>query len=90
MCPVNSDFYCPPTVQALSATNRGANGATSAVSFNVGNVDSLDPRFSAFSEVSGPNPGGFDWGLGFFFGRTVYTAIEGASTPGGQGPYFAY
>jgi hypothetical protein len=90
MCPVNSDFYCPATVQTLSATNRGVNGVTSAVSFNVGNADSLDARFSAFSEVSGPSPGSFDWGLGFFFGRTVYTAIEGASTPGGQGPYFAY
>jgi hypothetical protein len=33
---------------------------------------------------------GFDWGLPFFFGRTVYTAIEGQSTPAGVGPYFAF
>jgi hypothetical protein len=32
----------------------------------------------------------FDWGLPFFFGRTVFTAIEGMSTPGGTGPYFAF
>jgi hypothetical protein len=40
--------------------------------------------------VGGPNPGAFDWGLPFFFGRQVFTAIEGASTPGGSGPYFAF
>jgi hypothetical protein len=34
--------------------------------------------------------GGFDFGLPFFFGRSVFTAIEGASTPGGTGPYVAF
>ena len=77
LCPDTSDFYCPATLQTLSATNRGVNGATSAVTFIVGNSDQLNQNFSAFSEVAGPNPGGFDWGLGFFFGRSVFTAIEG-------------
>ena len=90
LCPDTSDFYCPATLQTLSATNRGANGATSAVTFKVGNTDLLNVNFSAFSEVAGPNPGGFDWGLGFFFGRNVFTAIEGQGTSGGPGPYFAY
>jgi hypothetical protein len=90
ICPDTSDFYCPATLQTLSATNRGANGATSAVNFAVGNNDQLNVNFTAFSEVAGPNPGGFDWGLGFFFGRSVFTAIEGQGTPGGTGPYFAY
>jgi hypothetical protein len=60
------------------------------VNFNVGNADALNGRFSALNEVAGPNPGGFDWGLSFFFGRTVFTAIEGQTTPGGVGPYFAF
>jgi len=60
------------------------------VTFNVGNADALDGRLNAFSEVAGPNPGGFAWGLPFFFGRTIYTAIEGQTTPGGVGPYFAF
>jgi hypothetical protein len=33
---------------------------------------------------------GFDWGLPFFYGRTVYTAIESQATPAGVGPYFAF
>jgi len=90
VCTDSNDFYCPLTLQAQSATIRGVNGATSAVTFNVGNLDALNGRFTAFSEVAGPNPGSFAWGLSFFFGRTIYTAIEGQSTSGGVGPYFAF
>jgi hypothetical protein len=90
VCTTNSSFYCPTTLQAQSATIRGINGTSSAVTFNVGNADALNARFSAFSEVAGPNPGAFAWGLSFFFGRTIYTAIEGQTTPGGVGPYFAF
>jgi hypothetical protein len=90
VCSVSTDFYCPTTLQSQSATNRGVNNATSAVTFAVGNVDTLSGRFNAFNEVAGPSPGNFDWGLSFFYGRTIYTAIEGQTTPGGTGPYFAY
>jgi hypothetical protein len=90
LCTDSTDFYCPATLQAQSATIRGLNGASTAVAFNVGNVDALNGRFNAFNEVAGPNPGGFAWGLSFFFGRTIFTAIEGQSTPGGTGPYFAF
>jgi len=90
VCTTNSDFYCPTTLQSQSATIRGVNGTSSAVTFNVGNADALNARFNAFNEVAGPNPGGFAWGLSFFFGRTVFTAIEGQTTPGGVGPYFAF
>jgi len=40
--------------------------------------------------LGGPNPGTFDWGLPFFYGLNVYTAIEGQNTPAGTGPYVAY
>jgi hypothetical protein len=90
LCPDTSDFYCPMSLQAFSTTNRGTNGVTTPALFNIGNADTLNARFSAFNEIGGPNPGGFDFGLGFFFGRLVFTAIEGQTTPGGVGPYFAY
>jgi hypothetical protein len=90
ICSDAPDFYCPPALQEFSATNRGANGTTTAVAFHIGDVDALNANFTAFSEVGGPNPGLFDWGLPFFYGRTVFVAIEGQSTPGGTGPYWAY
>jgi len=93
-------FYCPSSAVSLSATNQGANGGPSGVvTFSIGNADALfATNNSAFGNLGGANagmpslhvPASFDWGLSFFYGRKVYTAIEGASTPGGTGPYLAY
>ena len=88
-------FYCPATTQDLSATLMGTNQATNTTNFSVANADQLfgaNPSFMAFHNIAVPNPdsAGFGWGLPFFFGRGVYTAFEGRSTPGGPGPYFAF
>ncbi|MGO8796608.1 MAG: DUF3443 domain-containing protein [Candidatus Sulfotelmatobacter sp.] len=89
-------FYCPASMVNLSATNLGSNGSTGTVDFSVANATNLFSNGSdfAFSDLGGPVIGGppeyFDWGLPFFYGRNVYTAIQGASTPGGEGPYWAY
>lgn len=92
---IASGFYCPATTQTIAATLNGVNLATSAVAFSFGNADALmgaNPSYYAFDDIAGP--GGddttFAWGLPFFFGRNVYTAIEGRSTPGGPGPYVAF
>jgi hypothetical protein len=96
--PVCSDanfFYCPSSTQNLSATNAGSTGTPSGtVSFSVANADNLfnnSPNDNVFGQLGGPNSlSGFDWGLPFFYGRNVFTAIQGQSTPGGTGPYWAY
>ncbi len=99
-CTYSVGFYCPPTTQSLSATNRGANNQAKSVDFKVANLDTLPARNWIFDDVAGSSSFGnsqgsgpslyFDWGLPFFFGRTVFVAIEGRSTPGGFGPYWAY
>ncbi len=90
-CPDAAFFYCPPTPAALVATNRGTNGSSAAVNFTIANADALfNTPNAAFDNLGGPNAGAFEWGLPFFFGRNVYTAIELQSTPAGLGPYFAY
>jgi hypothetical protein len=92
-CTDASYWYCPTTTQNLSATNQGfGNGASGSVNFVVGNADTLTvlETTGAANGLAGPNPGSFDWGLPFFFGRNVYTAIEGKDTPAGAGPYWAY
>jgi hypothetical protein len=92
VCADATFWYCPSSTQNLSATNRGLNGSTGTVNFVVGNADTLTANLddAAVNGLGGPNSGLFDWGLPFFFGRNVYTAIEGQNTPGGQGPYWAY
>jgi len=88
-------FYCPATTQNLSATLQGASGAKSAVNFSIANAAQLvsaNPSFYAFNDLGAPSGDTttFAWGLSFFYGRNVYTAIEGRTTPGGTGPYFAF
>ena len=88
-------FYCPVTAQNKTATLQSTTGTAANVSFSVANANSLlnnNPTFIAFANLAGPNPlsNSFDWGLPFFYGRTVFYAIEGQSTPSGPGPYLAY
>ncbi len=89
----SSTFYCPASTQNFTATNRGLNGQSTPVAFSVANasllLSSSNPNF-LFNNLAAPNPGTFDWGLPFFFGRNVFIAIEGQNTPGGPGPYTAY
>jgi len=90
-----TNFYCPASFQTLSAVNQGTNGMNGSVSFTVANTRSLfanNASATAFNDVAGTGQEGlgFDWGLPFFFGRSVFMAIESASTPAGAGPYVAY
>ncbi len=84
-------FYCPTSTENLTATNQGVNGAKSTVNFSIANADSLfaSGNDAVFGTLGGPGQD-FDWGLPFFYGRNVYVAIDGKSTPGGTGPYWAY
>ena len=93
-CTTNTAFYCPSSDQTVAVTNTGTNGASGAVSLTVSNADTLLlSGNTAFSNLAGPGTGrtgGFLFGVPFFYGRSVFTAINGESTPGGNGPYFAY
>jgi hypothetical protein len=91
----DAGLYCPPATQDLSATLQGASKGASTVTFSVANADQLfgaNPSFEAFDNLAAPAGDNvtFAWGLPFFFGRSVYTAIEGRTTPGGSGPYLAF
>ena len=84
-------WFCPTTVQSLDATVAGINGATSNVTFTIGNATSLFASGNyALGNLAGSASNYFDWGLPFFFGRRVFTAIEASATPAGNGPYYAF
>jgi len=101
-CPKNttegdlSDFYCPTSTLSLSAINQDPNtlfqGTT--VNFSVGNAETLlSSGDAALSMLGGLQPTGvgFDWGLPFFYGRNVYSAIDGQTVPTtADAPWWAY
>jgi hypothetical protein len=88
-----TDFYCPPSTRDLSATIQlGGTGGNVDVNFSIANADQLfAPNGVSSGNYAFNNLGGsfgssaFDWGLPFFFGRSVYTVIEGMPADGGSG-----
>ena len=89
-------FFCPASPQNLSAQNIGVNSAQSTVNFSVGNAVTMfqsNPGDSAFPALGGSGfTGSFDWGLPFFYGRSVFVAIDGQTMPAGTAasPWWAY
>jgi hypothetical protein len=91
-CPApNASFYCPGSNANLSAI-VSSGGSSETVKFTIGNANSMfsTSGTAVFPMLGGSNAGRFDWGLPFFFGRNVYTAINGKTTPAGQGPFWAF
>jgi hypothetical protein len=92
-------FYCPPAPTLLSPTLTATNGVTASGAFtlfspldvfassNVAPGLGLNPTL-----ITPPLPfaNSFDFGMPFFFGKTVYTSIEGRPAGNVLGPYFAF
>jgi hypothetical protein len=91
-----SSLFCPSSTQNLSATVAGYHGSPSnSVSFSIGNAASLTHSGnSAFNNLGGTSSSSFDWGLPFFFNRTVYVGFDGSSATINSssitGPYWAF
>jgi Protein of unknown function (DUF3443)/Cep192 domain 4 len=88
-------FYCPNSNGSFpfAISNQGTNNVPAAVNFNIVNIAiyvNANPSFAAFSDAGGPFPGTVDFGLPFFYGRTVFTGIEGQTVGAFTGPFFAY
>jgi hypothetical protein len=101
--PSMSAFYCPSSTLNLSASIYDASGlAGLTVNFRVANAMTLSSsRYNiAYDDLAGPSTAPtsgtafpssyFDWGLPFFFGRNVFTSIEGEVTTGHAGPFVAF
>jgi Protein of unknown function (DUF3443) len=94
-----ADFYCPTSAMSLTAVLQGQNGTSVSEPFSVGDAETLTDNITAAPTLAGTFPSSFpgsdasttfDWGLPFYFGRTVYTVIEGETTKVGTGPYVAF
>ncbi|MGI4861057.1 MAG: DUF3443 domain-containing protein [Janthinobacterium lividum] len=93
-----SAFFCPtPSVTRTATLTSNTNTAeTASVALTINSATTLlaagSASYNALPGLAGQvsADSGFDFGLPFFYGRSVYTAIENMSTPGGTGPYVAF
>ena len=90
-----ADFYCPASELNLSATLQGINAVSASVDFSVDSAETLgtnNPTFVVLPTLAGTNPlsDSFDFGLAFYYGRRVATAMESQTTSVGTGPYVAF
>ena len=93
-------LYCPAAATPLTATmlpfDTSTNPASFTYNFSIANIAS-SPNL-AFNNVGGPSgtcnntsgpPCTFAWGLSFFYGRNVYTALDMTTIGTNTGPFFA-
>jgi hypothetical protein len=104
-CTTHTNYYCPSGTTNFSATTNGATQGQATVNFSADNADSDlsgNSQDAAFGNFAGPVPTSdvcqgsdacvFDWGLPFFFGRSVFVAIDGQVPPFGspKAPWWAF
>jgi hypothetical protein len=91
-CSDNS-FYCPSTTLNLSNIALAGDGGVGSgdVSLSIANADSLlnsNPTFFVYNNLGadgGSSPAGdlWDFGLPYFYGKTIFVGIAGTTVPGG-------
>lgn len=80
-----STFFCPAAPLSLNATMGDNTSATRLINFSVVSANSLNGYAfnnlaGSFSDTEvGSSSSYFDWGLPFFFGRSVYFGLENSN-----------
>ncbi|MGH8337997.1 MAG: DUF3443 family protein, partial [Gammaproteobacteria bacterium] len=95
LCADANAFYCPTATMPLSATIQGTNGTLATIPFSVDNADAdFATNASVLPNLAGPIFGAatdaFDWGLPFFYGRSIYVAFEAETSAGVPGPWIGF
>jgi hypothetical protein len=88
-------FYCPPSPTSFSAALVASGSTTQKpASFEVRDANQLVNMYGltsgAFNNLGGSSTTWFDWGLPFFFGKSVSVILENKSSPIGAGPIVAF
>lgn len=100
-CTTAVGLYCPNATLNLSATLKGTNNTVLTAPFAVANAETEltnNPAAAVIPSLGGqiPSSGGgtttiqFDLGLPFFYGRNVFTGMEGHNAGGYTGPFYGF
>jgi hypothetical protein len=91
-----SGFYCPASTQSFTASLTGSNAVSATATFTIQNAQTVvtaNPTFAVLPTLGGTyssSTNTFDWGLPFYYGRRVATAIDAHTTAVNTGPYIAF
>ncbi|SKC65165.1 Protein of unknown function [Burkholderia sp. YR290] len=90
--PDDAHWFAPSTTQSMSATLFSNTGnANSTIAFSIANSLNLFALgYAAHDNLGGYSSQQFLWGLPFFYGRNVYTALSGMKAGAQTGPYVAF
>ncbi|GJH02953.1 DUF3443 domain-containing protein [Paraburkholderia terrae] len=90
--PVLAGWYAPAVAQNLGATMMSNTGnVQSTIAFSIANAQNLfSLGYAAHDNLGAPASGMLIWGLPFFYGRNVYTALSGVQAGTQMGPYVAF
>ncbi|MFM0209665.1 DUF3443 domain-containing protein [Paraburkholderia sediminicola] len=86
-------WYAPSSALSLSATMEATSGAGKPimVPFSIDNIQTVTANnYAAYDNIGAPLSRWFLWGLPFFYGRNVYTVLEGATVGTQTGPFVAF
>ncbi len=94
-------LYCPNATLNLTATLKGINNTMLTAPFVVANAETElvnNPNAAVIPNIGGqiPDSGSgsttiqFDLGLPFFYGRNVFTGMEGHPAGGYTGPFYGF
>jgi hypothetical protein len=96
-CSDNPGWYCPASTLNFTVSNTGYNGVgQGSVEFSIANADTLfKTGFAAFNNLGGDSGSSiatdyFDFGLPFFFGRSMFVGIAGTTVPNGVSAPYGY
>jgi hypothetical protein len=89
----SGDWFVPASTLSLSAILVGSTSGSTPVTvpFSLANVYTLlTNQYAAYDSLGGPLYNTFLWGLPFFYGRSVYTALNNATIGTHIGPFIAF
>jgi hypothetical protein len=79
--------------QGQIAVSGVRTGTQESVNFDIGNAESFNTSFAALPTYGATgSSGSFDWGLPFFYNKTLFVVFQGKSAAGSSqvGPYMAF
>lgn len=92
-----NNYYNPSSTVTLYPSNTSNNNSSIQTSFNIANADTLFNNYyfnSTFNNIGyylqSITQYDLDYGLPFFFGKTVYICFYGKTCSGRAGPYWAF